>query len=79
MRLVVVAVFLLGTGRIELKVAMLSEEGASSEQWISPKEKCPRTVDFLEGEVSSGTAGDALREKLCLAYHNVCLREFLMR
>ena len=32
-----------------------------------------------EGGASSGQLGDALREKLCLAYHVVGLREFMMR
>ena len=47
---------LLGTGRINLGVVMLSKGGTSSWQ-----------------------LGNALSEKLCLAFPIICLREFLMR
>ena len=36
-------------------------------------------INFSEGGISSRMLGDTLREKLCLAYHVVCLHEFLMR
>ena len=62
------AAVLLETGRIDLGVVKLSEGNVSSRPLIPQKEECPQEQ-----------LGDALREKLCLVYPVVCLREFLIR
>ena len=64
----VAAVVLLGTGRIDLRLAMLFEGGASSGQLIPREEECP--WEHL---------CDVLREKLYLVSPVICLREFSMR
>jgi len=64
MRLVVVTV-LLGTGRIDPGVVMLTEGGASSGQWILVRKSVLGANDSSEGGVTLGTTGG------CSAWHTL--------